>query len=172
MIRGPLGIGKTTVAQRLAASLRGAWISVDAILEEHDLEQWEDGYISEQSFLRSNAFVVGRAAGWLAKGPPVVVDGNFYWKSQVEDLVRRLPVPTFVFTLQAPLAVCLERDAHRERPFGEQSTRDVYRKVTSFECGIPVDATRPLRTIVADLSAQLRANATTSRAVRARRSRG
>jgi predicted kinase len=178
VIRGPLGIGKTTVAKRLARSLRGGWISVDAVLEEEDLEQWEDGYISETSFLRSNAFVVERATPWWAKDAPVVVDGNFYWASQVEDLTRRWSVPWVVFTLRAPRSTCLERDAHRKRPLGEESVRDVFAKVVSFESGIPVDATRPLPAIVADLMARIRARGlgrpegTTSRAARGRRPRG
>jgi predicted kinase len=178
IVRGPLGIGKTTVAKALAAKWEARYISVDAILEDFDLEIWEEGYISEAAFLRSNVHVAVQAARWLGNGRAVVVDGNFYWKSQVEDLLRRVPVRSAVFTLQAPIEVCLERDAHRGRPLGTPSVRDVYAKVVSFDCGIPVDATRPVETIVADLSARLRGLAgpprgsVTSRAARARRPRG
>jgi tRNA uridine 5-carbamoylmethylation protein Kti12 len=178
VVRGPLGIGKTTVAKRLARSLRGRYISVDAILEEFDLEEWSEGYISEASFLRTNPFVVERATPHLANGTPVVVDGNFYWESQVSDLCGRIPYPSTVFTLKGSLELCIFRDAHRKRSFGEDSARDVYAKVVSFECGIPVDATRPLPAIVEELRSRLTGRAgarprrATPSAARARRSRG
>ena len=178
VVRGPLGIGKTTVAKRLARSLAGRYVSVDAILEEFDLEEWSEGYISEGSFLRTNAFVVERALPILSSGVPVVVDGNFYWETQVSDLCGRIPYPSFVFTLQAPVELCIFRDAHRTRSFGEEAARAVFAKVVSFEAGIPVDATRPLLAIVEDIRSRLpgtargRPRRTTSSAVRARRSRG
>lgn len=178
IVRGPLGIGKSTVARALAKVWKAQYLSVDSILEEFDLEEWSEGYISERSFLRTNAFVVERALPTLSSGLPVVVDGNFYWESQVSDLCGRIPYPSFVFTLQAPLKLCISRDAHRKRSFGAEAARDVFAKVVSFESGIPIDATRPLPVIVAEIrsrlpgGARVRPRRTTSSTVRARRSRG
>jgi tRNA uridine 5-carbamoylmethylation protein Kti12 len=178
IVRGPLGIGKTTISKALVEEIGGRYVSVDEILEEYDLEQWDEVYISEASFLRSNAIVARRARRWLAKGTPVVVDGNFYYASQVLDLVGRLPGPSTVFTLTAPLELCVARDAGRERPLGEEGARLVFAKVTSFECGDPIDARRPLPKIVAEMRVRIlagrgaKARPTTSSAARARRSRG
>jgi thymidylate kinase len=155
VIRGPLGIGKTTVAQSLAKAIGGRWISVDQILEEFHLEEWKDGYISEASFLRTNDVVERQALRWLEAGTPVVVDGNFYWPSQVDDLTGRLPYPSRVFTLQGPVELCIARDAGRKLSSGEEGARAVFAKSTSFRRGIPLDATRPRREIVAEIRSHL-----------------
>jgi shikimate kinase len=39
VIRGPLGVGKSTVAAALAKALGGDHIRIDQILEEHGLEE-------------------------------------------------------------------------------------------------------------------------------------
>ena len=155
VIRGPLGIGKTTVAERLAARVGGEYLSIDRILDEPGMEEWEDGYVSLRSFLRVNEIAAGPARVSLAAGTPVILDGNFYYVAQIRDLIDRLPYLNFVFTLQAPLEVCLDRDRHRARPLGEEGVRDVYAKSTSFEWGIGVDATHPLDRVVDQIRARL-----------------
>ncbi len=136
IIRGPLGVGKSTVSARLAKAIHGAHVSIDRILDEQGL--WESGRLSE--FLRANTFAIDRARKILARGTPVIFDGNFYWRSQIEDLIGRLDDLHHVVTLRAPLKVCIERDAQRHRPHGREAAREVYAKVTRFEIGIAVDA--------------------------------
>jgi predicted kinase len=140
IVRGPLGVGKSTVSERLAREVRGEPISIDQILEEQGL--WESGRASE--FLRANEFAAERAESFLATRTPVIFDGNFYWKSVIEDLVRRLGYPHYVFTPQAPLRVCIERDSRRSHPYGDSAARAVYAKTTKFDYGIVVDATGSL----------------------------
>jgi len=148
LIRGPLGIGKTTVARAAAAALDAAYVSVDAILEAHDLEVWEDGYISLGSFLRANDVAVGEVNASLAAGRSVVVDGNFYWPEAIADLARRVAAPVWVVSLAGPVELCLERDAGRARPFGPESVHAVYAKSTAFPAGRAVDARRPVDELV------------------------
>jgi predicted kinase len=144
IVRGPLGVGKSTVSRKLAQVLRAEYISVDRVLDEYDI--WYSGRLSE--FLRVNAIVARRAGRFLTKGKPVIFDGNFYWKTQIRDLEKRLDYRHFVFTLKAPLDVCIQRDAGREAPHGSEGARAVYAKSTRFDCGIGIDATRSLdRTI-------------------------
>jgi len=151
VIRGPLGVGKTTVAQRLAREIGAGYISIDRILEERGL--WDSGALAE--FLRANDFAVEQARSLLADGTSVVLDGNFYWKSQINDLVARLDRRHFVFTLRAPLSVCVERDARRSPPHGREAAREVYAKSTRFEYGVGIDATRGVGTVVGDIVARL-----------------
>jgi predicted kinase len=155
VVRGPLGVGKTAVAGRLASELGAEHIPIDRILDENGLEEWEGGYISQQSFLRANRIAIDRARPRLEEGTPVIFDGNFYWKSAIEDLLIRLDYPHYVFTLRAPLSVCVERDSRRDPPHGRQAAQDVYAKTTSFDFGIRLDATQPVPTVVREIRSRL-----------------
>jgi predicted kinase len=154
ILRGPLGVGKTTISVPLARALGARAVSIDELLDELPSITWEAGYISPRTFGEANRLAAERAEPLLRSGTRVIFDGNFYWKSQIEDLVERLPYPHDVFTLLAPLAVCLERDRTRAKPLGRKATQDVYRKSTEFSYGIRIDADRPLRAIVDEILAR------------------
>jgi predicted kinase len=153
IIRGPLGVGKTTVAARLAQALDAYVVSIDELLEELGSVTWEEGYISQRSFRAANRLAAERGRRSLQSGRSVIFDGNFYWKSQIEDLIHRLPFAHRVFTLRAPLKVCRDRDRARAKPLGGTATREVYRKSTEFTYGTPIDANRPLDEVVAEIQA-------------------
>lgn len=144
LVRGPLGVGKTTVSERLAKELGAVHISIDRLLDDHGL--WSEGRLSE--FLGANDPAVRQAQGYLDSGTRVIFDGNFYWKGQIDDLIGRLRGPHFAFTLEAPLEVCIARDRRRDHPHGPQAARDVYRKSTRFTYGTLIDATGSLDTTV------------------------
>jgi len=143
IIHGPLGCGKTTVVNALVKKLGAKCFHVDGVLEEHRLtNDREDGYISQKSFLKVNEIIVPVAMKLLNDGVPVIFDGNFYWKSQIEDLINRLDFPHYVFTLKAPVEVCIARDKQRTTPHGTDAVRAVYDKTMGFEYGIAIDATQ------------------------------
>jgi predicted kinase len=155
VIRGPLGVGKTSVAGRLAETIGAEHILIDQILDERGLEEWDEDCISLKSFLRANEFAAVMAQGCLAKGTPVIFDGNFYWETQIEDLIDRLDYRHYVFTLRAPLSVCIERDSHRDPSYGAEAAREVYAKSTGFQWGIGIDATRPIDSVVGEILSRL-----------------
>ena len=86
---------------------------------------------------------------------PVVFDGNFYWKTQIADLMARLERPPFVFTLRAPRALCIERDAGRRPTHGRAAAIAVYAKSTRFTAGRVVDATGPATAVARAVVARL-----------------
>jgi len=156
IIRGPLGCGKSTLAERIAKTLNAEHIAIDKILDEYDLtNDKEAGYISQESFKKANEIIAPKAKKWLDKKIPVVFDGNFYWKSQVDDLIKRLDYPHYVFTLKAPLEVCIERDSKRKKTHGEDAARVVYAKTTEFDYGIVIDVTRTLDEAVREILSNL-----------------
>lgn len=69
----------------------------------------------------------------------MIFDGNFYWKSQIEDLIQRLSYPHHVFTLKAPVEVCIARDKERGETHGADAARVVHNKVSSFDYGTIID---------------------------------
>lgn len=150
IIRGPLGAGKTTIAKAVALALGGETIAIDPILERWE---WDGG--SESLFLKANQVAGELALRLLERGVPVVFDGNFYWKSAIEDLQGRLPFPNAVFTLKVPLGLCVERDRGREPSHGEENVREVFEKATRFEAGTPVDGTRLVPQVVKEITRHL-----------------
>lgn len=136
---------KTAVAEALSRRLNARCFHIDDVLKEHGLtSDREDGYISQKSFLKVNEILAPQANKLLNDGTPVIFDGNFYWKSQIEDLIQRLGFPHYVFTLQAPFEVCVARDAQRNPPHGEDAVRAVYAKAAEFDYGTIIDATRSI----------------------------
>ncbi len=140
IIRGPLGIGKTTIAKSLAKNIKAEYIAYDRILDKYNLiKDKEQGYISQKSFLKANEIITPKAKKFLDKGKPIVFDGNFYWKSQIVDLISKLDYPYYVFTLKAPLKVCIERDSKRKKIHGKDAAKAVYKKSKSFSYGTVTD---------------------------------
>ncbi len=150
IVRGPLGVGKSTLAGALADRLGGQVISIDSILES---EEWDGG--SEGLFLRANRVASARAEALLVREVPVVFDGNFYWQSAIDDLLARLPYPNVIFALRAPLEICLARDRLRPHSYGEEATRAVFEKVARVDRGIPIDATQAVFRILEEMRSHL-----------------
>src|SRR3989338_6162821 len=115
----------------------------------------EEGYISQKSFLKVNKIVEPMSRELLERGKTVIFDGNFYWKSQIEDLVHRLNYPHYVFTLKAPLIVCIKRDSKRNKPNGKDAAIVVYKKTTSFDYGININITLPLNKAIREIMSHL-----------------
>ncbi|MFH1649822.1 MAG: AAA family ATPase [Candidatus Woesearchaeota archaeon] len=157
VIRGPLGCGKSTIAKMLASELGAKYFEVDRVLDEQGLtKDKEEGYVSQRSFKKVNEIIASDATSALELGATVVFDGNFYWKSQIEDLIERLDYPHFVFTLVAPLELCIERDKNRNKTHGEDAARAVYAKSTQFQYGIPIDVDKHLAECVSEIMTHIK----------------
>jgi predicted kinase len=137
LIRGPLGVGKTTIALELCKRLDGCYISIDALLSEHALDQGSNG-IPARNFITANGYALPIAQAALSNGQPVILDGNFYYKSQIKHLLKRLPEPAYVFTLNASVAECIARDQGREHVYGKDAAAWVHYLVSRFTFGIPI----------------------------------
>lgn len=156
IVRGPLGVGKTTVAHAVARRLHARYVSIDRILDDHRLIRWRRGRIALVSFRRANSVALRDVERASARSRPVVIDGNFYYIGQIRDLVCRAPVPPRFFDLQAPLALCIARDAARLRSYGPEATRTVYRLNARYTFGETIDAARPLHWIVDEILRRIR----------------
>lgn len=152
LIRGPLGCGKSTISKKIAELINAEYINIDEILAKYELDQdKEDGYISQKSFKKANELISPYVKSKLSQKQPVVIDGNFYWESQIKDLNKRIKYPYYIFTLKAPLKTCIKRDAQRNPPHGEEAAEAVFLKVTEFDIGALIDVTKPLETSVNEI---------------------
>ena len=121
------------MSSELCKKLHAKNISIDKVLDEHNLtKDKEGGYISQKSFKKANEIIAPKIKEILKSRKPVVIDGNFYWKSQVNDLIERLNHPHHVFTLCAPVEVCIDRDAKRSKTHGEDAAMVVHKKTTKL----------------------------------------
>lgn len=154
IIRGPLGCGKSTIAEKLSKHIKAKHVSIDRVIDTFEKE-WEAGYISQKTFIKANKIIVPEAKQILQSGKPVVFDGNFYWKSQIDDLIKRLDFPHYVFTLNAPLDLCIERDIQRGKTHGEDAAKAVYKKSTEFTYGAIIDITKPLNECINEILSYL-----------------
>lgn len=139
VIRGPLGIGKTTVARRLAEKLDALYVSIDDVLAELSLDRSEGEGIPVGNFIRANEHIVPALKESWAANRPVVVDGNFYHQEQLDHLLSTA-ASSQVFTLKAPVEVCIARDRDRQKPYGEDAARAVHMMVSRFDAGEVIDA--------------------------------
>lgn len=140
IIRGPLGVGKSTIAVALAKRLNATYVSIDKVLADNGLDsRGNKPCIPAENFIKADHLVLGAAKADLKKGKRVIFDGCFYHKEQILDLERSLPGKHAVFTLKAPLALCIKRDSKREKPYGEGAAKAVYALVARFEYGTVID---------------------------------
>ena len=118
LIRGALGVGKTTIARKLADNLDGEYISIDKTLKENNLDIVKgEECIPADRFIKANEIVLPKAKEKLSKGKIVIFDGAFYNKEQIKHLIQNLSEQHYVFTLKAPIKVCIERDSKRKMWF-------------------------------------------------------
>lgn len=156
VIRGPLGCGKSTIAKKLSEILDAKYFSFDEILEVNNLTIGkEDGYIAQKSFIKANKIAIKASKKFLQENKPIIFEGNFYWKSQIDDLISYFEFPYFVFTLKASLKTCIKRDNERKLSYGVDAVKVVYKKTTEFDCGIKIDADKNLYKCIAKIISYL-----------------
>jgi dephospho-CoA kinase len=142
IIRGPLGIGKSTIARYLAETIGGEYFSIDDLLKEHNLDNIDknEACIPARNFIKATKFILSRARECLENKQIVIFDGNFYHKEQIEDLIENLSkYQHFIFTLSAPLDICIDRDKKRKNTYGEGAAIAVYNLVSKVKYGINIE---------------------------------
>ncbi len=64
----------------------------------------------------------------------------------------------YIFTLKAPLKVCISRDNKRMKAHGKKAAQAVYKLVSRFEYGISINATKPIDNCVKEILSHLPVN--------------
>ncbi len=76
IIRGPAGVGKTTIAKKLSRDLNADHFSFDTIMEENKLDTVIGDGISSENFVKANEIIIPM----IMQKRRVVLDGCFYRK--------------------------------------------------------------------------------------------
>lgn len=157
IIRGPLGSGKSTISEKLAQLLDAKHVHVDEVLEKHGLDTRppDAPCISAENFIKANEIVLPEAKQFLDDGKIVIFDACFYHKEVIEHLVQNLPYEHYIFTLKAPLELCIQRDSARHKTHGEGAAAAVHSLVSQFDYGTNIDVTGGIEDTVKDIVSYL-----------------
>ncbi|MCC7433029.1 AAA family ATPase [Candidatus Peregrinibacteria bacterium] len=150
LIRGPLGIGKTTISKMLADKHQGRHISIDEVVDSIEVEFADDGSggIPLAKFIKANEIILPKIRENIEQSILTIIDGNFYHLEQVENLKQTLPEINAV-TLKASVEECIDRDINRPKSYGEGAARAVHSMVSRFDYGevIEVDGKTALEVL-------------------------
>lgn len=141
LIRGPLGIGKSTIAKKLTKSLKAHYISLDQVMAENCLDRIDkkQNCIPPKNFIKTDDLILPEVLSYLNKGTMVIFDGCFYHKQQITHLEKSLKTfQGFVFNLKAPLETCIQRDSQRKKSYGKDAAQAVHKLVSKFDYGIDI----------------------------------
>lgn len=140
IIRGPLGIGKTTISKILIKKLKAKYFSMDKILSDNKLDKrGKEPCIPARNFIKANNLIIPKIKSYLEKGKIVILDGCFYHKEQISQLEKKLKFKVFAFDLKAPIEVCIKRDSKRKKSYGKGAACAVHNLVSKFNYGIAID---------------------------------
>lgn len=138
ILRGPAGIGKTTIGKKLAKASDALYISVDKILKDNKLNYVPgEPCVPEANCIKVNGIILSTIKKYK-EDKPIVIEGCFYHLSQIRDLIEKLPKEPYVFTLKAKIPILVKRDKTR-RGIGKKSIKAVHKLVSRFDYGHTID---------------------------------
>ncbi|PLW79606.1 hypothetical protein C0585_06435 [Candidatus Woesearchaeota archaeon] len=138
LIRGPLGVGKTTISKKLTKIIDGRYYLIDKILEDNDLDHLDEkeGFIPLKNFNKINKIILNDITS--NKLESYIIDGCFYYIDQINQLKKLFGSKLIIFSLKASLKSCILRDKNRKNSLGTKATKEVYNKVNEVDIGIPI----------------------------------
>lgn len=114
LIKGPLGVGKTTTALYLTRQLREEGHNCSDLSFDHFYKSFFDLYFSEEKVMETGKLVLPLIEQLREIGYFCIIEGVFL--RPVYEYVRlNLSGRLLDVTLNAPLEVCLLRNAEREK---------------------------------------------------------
>lgn len=129
IVRGPAGVGKTTIAKELARNLNSDYFSFDEIMEINKLDTIVDDGIPSENFVKANKIILDL----IRNKERVILDGCFYRKEQIDHLLNNLKTKAHIFTLNADITKCSERNKTRINPLTDDDIKQVYNLVSRIK---------------------------------------
>lgn len=152
IIRGSAGVGKTTIAKKLATILNAKYFSFDKIMEEHNLDIIIGDGISPENFIQANEIIIPM----IKQNNKVILDGCFYRKEQIDHLLSKLKTKVYIFTLDANIAECSKRNKMRKKPMTERNIKQVHSLVSKIKIGITINTVgKSIEKIISEILSHL-----------------
>ncbi len=138
LIRGPLGVGKTTVSHILSQNLGLEYLSLDKIIDDNCLAPTDSDGIPLETYLKANEIILDLAE---KSKNTLIIDGCFYYQKKIDELVKKFDDNVEIFTLTSHVDKCIERDSKRPKVYGEESARFVHMMTTKIKAGHEINNT-------------------------------
>ena len=135
IIRGSAGIGKTTIAKKLANALKADYFSIDYLMRKNNLDTIVGDGIPSKNFIQANEILIPL----IKQKNTVIIDGCFYRKEQIDHLLNNLKTKIRIFTLHADLAECLKRNNMRIKPLTDTNVKQVHILVSNLKIGTNIN---------------------------------
>lgn len=135
IIRGPAGVGKTTISKELSNCIGADYISFDEIMNLNKLDTIVGDGIPSENFVKANEIVIDM----IKDKTKVVFDGCFYRKEQIDHLLKNIKSEVIIFTLDATLDECLKRNKYRTNALSDENIKQVYLLVAEIKIGISIN---------------------------------
>ncbi len=134
VIRGALGVGKSTISKIVASKLNAEYILLDHIITDNRLDS--DNGIPLENFIKSNDIVLKQINN--SKNKLFILDGCFYYSEQIKDLKQKFKDEVIFITLKGSLQKCIERDSYREKVYGKDSATFVFNMTEGVKVGYEI----------------------------------
>jgi|FLOH01.1.fsa_nt_gi shikimate kinase len=152
IIRGPAGVGKTTIAKEIAKKIGAEYISFDKVMEDNELDEIVGDGIPAENFVKANELILPI----IANKKNVVLDGCFYRQEQIKHLLKSLTSKVLIFTLCADVNECYERNIQRENPMSLDDINQVHKMVYNLKIGIEINTSKKKKDqIISELLAKI-----------------
>ena len=149
LIRGPAGVGKTTIAKELIKDLNADYFSFDKIMEENKLDIIVGDGIPSENFIKANEILLSE----IIQNKKVILDGCFYREKQITHLLSKLKTKTHIFTLHADVTECLKRNKIRKGSMTDEDIKQVYDLVSKVKIGTTINTIgKSINQIVSEIS--------------------
>ena len=138
ILRGPAGIGKSTIVKLLSSKIKAEVFHIDNMLDRLNLgykqgEKW----VPLNNFLEVDKKIISEINKKI-KHKKIIIEGNFYHKEHIKDLLKSINSKNYIFTLKASVKTCIERDSKRNS-IGKKNIKDVHKLVSKFDEGILIN---------------------------------
>lgn len=148
LIRGPAGVGKTTIAKELARSINADYFSFDKIMEKNRLDNIVRNGIPSKNFIKANEIILHL----IREKKRVVLDGCFYRKKQINHLLKNLKTKVYIFTLDADVTECSKRNKSRKNSLTDEAIKQVHDLVSRIKVGIIINtAEKNVKHIISEI---------------------